>query len=828
MPTLFNSSHASSARFADVILPLNLPQVLTYGVPTELQDSVLPGMRVEVSLGRNKLYSGIVERVHNEKPEAYEVKPIRSVIDEVPIVNETQLTFWRWITQYYLAAPGEVMNAALPAHLKMTGETRLQWAPQDEDVVYEWSDMAYPVADALELRKELTLTEVRTLISPRHLTAVLTELMENEVVRITDELETAYRPRTEKIVTLAEEYHGDEAMHILFDELQKAPRQLELLMAYIELSIKNKIVRQQELLERTGATATQVKALSDKGIFKIAEKNTDRLVYEGIEEARDIEFTPAQQQSYNELEKGLDEKDVCLLHGVTGSGKTLLYIHKIKQCIAEGKQAILLLPEIGLTTQLVSRLYAYFGEELGVYHSRFSNNERVEIWEKVRTEKYKIIAGPRSALWLPYKKLGVIIADEEHDASYKQKDPAPRFHARDAAIYLASLHGAKVILGSATPSVESLFNVQHKKYAYVHLKERYLGMNMPSIELVNARSLETLRKQGIKLLTPELQAAITTALQNKKQVILFQNRRGYAPFQICNMCGWVPRCKNCAVSLTYHKSSDKLHCHYCGLKSAVIQVCPSCGSHNLQSKTFGTEKIEEEVQQVFPQARVARMDIDSMRAKNSMSQLLEHLEKQKIDILVGTQMVVKGLDFANVSLVGILNADSLLSYPDFRVNERAFQLMEQVSGRAGRADGAGKVLIQVHNLQHPVLQWVQHHDVRAFYEAEIKYREQFAYPPFSRLIKIVCKHKDEPKAIEAAGRMAQALQSIEGIGIQGPVPALVARVRNLYIQEIWLKCPRDARLLETVKAMIKEQRQAILALKGNNTLQILPDVDPVS
>lgn len=825
MSSLF--ANKSAARFADVILPLNLPQVLTYGVPHEMQEELSPGMRVEVSLGKNKLYSGIVDRIHSEKPEAYEVKPIRSIIDEEPIVNETQLKFWRWIGSYYMAAPGEVMQAALPAHLKLTGETRLMWSPQHEDVVNEWSDAAYPAAEALETRKELTISELRSLVGARHLTAVINELLEKEVVIISDELEHAYRPRTERVVTLAAVYKDEEQMHQLFDELQRAPRQLELLMAYIELSVKNKVVRQADLLERTGATSAQVKALADKNIFLLEEVAVDRLGMQSADEIRQINFTPSQQETYNELEKGLEDKDVALLEGVTGSGKTLLYIHKIKQCIAEGKQAILLLPEIGLTTQLVSRLYAYFGEELGVYHSRFSNNERVEIWEKVRKGAYKVVAGPRSALWLPYNQIGLIIADEEHDISYKQKDPAPRFHARDAAIYLASLHKAKVILGSATPSVESLYNVQLNKYAYAHLKERYMGVKMPSIEIVNAKSLETVRKQGVNMLTPELQQAMADALQKHKQVILFQNRRGYAPFMLCTMCGWVPQCKNCAVSLTYHKSTDKLHCHYCGQKSAIIHTCPSCGSNRLQSKSYGTEKIEEEVQHVFPKARVARMDVDSMRGKQSLSQLLEQVEKHKIDVLVGTQMVVKGLDFAPVTLVGVLSADSLLSYPDFRVNERAFQLMEQVSGRAGRSDGAGKVLIQAFNLQHPVLKWVQEHDVRAFYEHEIKYREHFAYPPFTRLLKIICKHKDEPKAIEAASYFVNGLQKVEGIAVQGPVPALVARVRNQYIQEVWIKAHRDKQVLETTKSVLRKLREEITAMRGNNALQVLFDVDPL-
>jgi len=823
---LFADSNKPPA-FADVILPLNLPQLLTYGVPQEMQGELVPGMRVEVSLGRNKLYSGIVAVLHHHRPEGYEVKPIRSIIDTEPIVNDTQLQFWNWIGHYYMAAPGEVMQAALPAHLKLMGETRLQWAPQDDDVVYEWSDKTYPAAEALELRKELTISEMRGIVGQRNLTAVLNELLEQQVIIIVDNLEPTYKPRTERVVTLAPRYGNDEAMHGLFDDLQRAPRQLDLLMAYTELSIKNKVVRQQELLERANASATQIKALAEKGIFIVKEVETDRLSFTGITAEKEITLTPAQQKTWEQLETELGEKDVVVLEGVTGSGKTLLYIRKIMECIQAGKQALLLLPEIGLTTQLVNRLYAYFGEDLGVYHSRFTNNERVEIWEKVRTGKYKIVVGPRSALWLPYTRLGLIVADEEHDVSYKQKDPSPRFHARDAAVFLASLHKAKAILGSATPSVETLFNVQQHKYGYARLAERYMGVQMPAIHIVNAKSLEQVSKQGIKLLTPELQQAITEALQNKKQVILFQNRRGYAPFQVCTMCGWVPHCKNCAVSLTYHKSSDKLHCHYCGQKSAVIHTCLACGSNRLQSKSFGTEKIEEEVQQLFPKARVARMDIDSMRGKQSLPQLLEQLEKQKVDILVGTQMVVKGLDFASVALVGILSADSLLSYPDFRVNERAFQLMEQVSGRAGRADGAGKVLIQAYNMNHPVLQWVQQHDVRTYYENEIKYREQFAYPPYTRLIRLVFKHKDEPVAINAATQMVKALEKLEHIAVQGPVPALVSRVRNQYVQEVWIKCPRDVKILEHLKAVILGERQHIQQARGNGLLQVLTDVDPI-
>lgn len=828
MPAALYSSHDGPARFADVILPLNLPQLLTYGIPDQLQGLLQPGMRVEVSLGRNKQYAAIVARLHHEQPEAWQVKPIKAIIDDTPIVTETQLRFWQWISRYYIAAPGEVMQAALPAHLKLSGETHLQWAPRHDDVVYEWSYAANIAVDALERKKEMSMRELQQLVGAKDLQSVVQELLEQEVVLINDALETAYRPRMERMVQLTETYANDEAaLATLFDSLQRAPRQLDLLMAYVELNTKNGHVPQRDLIARSGATAAQIKALADKGIFRITEVNVDRLAYQNITAAQEIDFTPAQAKAYAELDTALQTKDVALLQGVTGSGKTLLYIKKIKECLAAGKQAILLLPEIALTTQLVRRLLAYFGEELGVYHSRFSNNERVEIWEKVRKGNHRIIVGPRSALWLPYTDIGLIIVDEEHDTSYKQKDPAPRFHARDASIYLASLYKAKVILGSATPSVESLYNVQQEKYGYVNLKERYLGVNMPAIEIVNAQSLDTMRQQHIKTLTPELVEAMQTALTQKRQVILFQNRRGYAPFQLCTVCGWIPHCKNCAVSLTYHKSTDKLHCHYCGLKSGVIHTCPSCGSNQLRSKTFGTERIEEEVQQLFPKARIARMDVDSIRGKQTLSHLLDQLEKQQIDILIGTQMVVKGLDFATVALVGILNADSLLSYPDFRVNERGFQLMEQVSGRAGRADGAGRVLIQAYNVSHPVLLWVQEHDIQSLYNHEVEQRQQFGYPPFVRIIKIIFKHRDELKTIDAGMQVAQALKSVEGIVVQGPVPAVVSRIRNLYVQEVWLKCPKDPKLLDNIKAYLRTLKETITTQKGNTNLQVLFDVDPV-
>lgn len=815
-----------SIMFADVILPLNLPQVLTYGVPVEMHELIKPGMRVEVALGKNKQYAGIVERLHNERPEAYQVKPIRALLDEHPVVTEKQLQFWRWIAAYYMAAPGEVMQAALPAHMKLIGETRLEWIGNDE-TNYEWGNGAFKAAEALRVRKEITISELRTIVGTHAFTAALNELLEKEAVTINEALETDYRPRREKVVHLSNKYAEEKELIALFDQLSRAPKQLQLLMAYTEMHRKHGIVKQADLLERANVAAAQLKALADKGVFLVTEQNTDRLPDAGPATAPDIVFTDAQQAAYDTLSEGLEEKKVALLHGVTGSGKTLLYIKKIQECIASGKQAILLLPEIALTTQLVRRLQSYFGGELGVYHSHFSNNERVEIWEKVRKGAYNVVAGPRSALWLPYGNVGLIIVDEEHDSSYKQKDPAPRFHARDAAIYMASMYGAKVILGSATPSVESLYNVQQSKYAYAPLKDRYMGMQLPEIHIVNARSLSTVKNKNISQVTPELQTAIVEALKHKRQVILFQNRRGYVPFSLCTSCGWSPRCRNCDVSLTYHKSTDKLHCHYCGFKAPVVHACPQCGSESISGKTYGTQKIEEELQQTFPDARVARMDVDSMRGKNRMNDLLTKLEKHKVDLLVGTQMVVKGLDLEGVSLVGVISADNLLNFPDFRVNERAFQLMEQVSGRAGRADGKGIMLIQAFKTDHPVLKWVKDHDVSAFYRAEIKHREHFFYPPFSRIVRILFRHTDEAKAIAAAQLMADALTGIQNISVQGPGPAIIPRVRNQYIREIWIKCPKDNKLIESVKSFLKAQRLHIINQRGYTNVQVIFDVDPV-
>lgn len=810
-------------QFADVILPLQLPRTLTYGIPVQWQDKLVPGMRVEVSLGKNKIYSGIVLQTHDYRPESYAVKPIRNIIDDDPVVFPLQLRFWQWIAQYYLCNLGEVMNAALPAHLKLMSESLLLWNEAFPQPPHDLSDDAFIVAEALHIRKQLTIGEVRQLLEGKNTAKAINELLEAEVATVTEILEERYKAKTERYVFLEGLYEAEEQLTQVFKELEKAPKQLVLLMTFFQMKQQSQAVSLAELLKKAKATTAQLNTLVDKGVLRTENIAVDRVAF--LEDKKDtpFELSDEQQAALEQVEAGWDKHNVVLLHGVTGSGKTLLYVQLIRKAIQQGKQALFLLPEIALTTQVVNRLRAYFGDELGVYHSRFTNNERVEIWNKVKEGKYKAVIGPRSALWLPFKDLSHIIVDEEHDSSYKQYEPAPRFHARDAAIYLASLHKAKVLLGSATPSLESTTNAQQGKYAYVQLKQRYRGVSLPDIEIVSAKNVQAALSP---ILTINLLERITATLELGKQVILFQNKRGYAPFLICGSCGWVAHCKNCDVSLTYHKSTDKLHCHYCGTQSAPFKHCPQCGHMKIVTKSFGTEKIEEELQRIFPKVKTARMDWDSVKGKNKMSQLIDDFSKGRIDILVGTQMIVKGLDFENVGLVGILSADSLLSYPDFRVNERGFQLMEQVSGRAGRLDGKGQVIIQSYNMKHPVLQWVKEHDFRSFYLTESSTRQQFGYPPYTRMIKITCRHRDEERTAQAALVLAAALQAIAGIHIQGPAPALVPRVRNYYLQEIWLKLPRDNKTIQSIKEQIAVAINTVLQKRGNASLQIITDVDP--
>ncbi len=699
------------------------------------------------------------------------------------------------MADYYMCSEGEVMQAALPSHLKLSSETNLTY---NEDYGEDFSGLnneEFLVAEALLIKKELKLTEVQQILDASHVYPIIKRLLEKGVCIVWEALKEKYKEKKETYVTLHPTYHNEENLSKLLNEWSKnkAPKQLELLLAYLHLMKTVGEVTQSELLKKANATSAQLKGLADKNILLLEKRSTDRIAGLPKDVKIDFQLSEAQILAGDNVLQVFSEKVVCLLQGVTASGKTQVYIKIIEQYIKSGKQVLYMLPEIALTAQIIRRLQKYFGGYITIYHSKFNPNERVEIWNKIKTGETKVVLGARSSLFLPFKDLGLVIVDEEHDASFKQQDPAPRYHARDAAIYYASLFNAKVLLGSATPSIESYHNTQLGKYGLVKLTERYGNVKMPLIELVDVKTIITQNK-GKVILSPQLIEAITQTLEQKKQVILFQNRRGYSPYEICGTCGWIPQCENCDVTLTYHKAKNKLQCHYCGASYPVVLTCAACGSHNFIKKSFGTEKMEEALVEAFPNARVARMDYDSIKGKNDHDALIKLFEQQKIDVLAGTQMVVKGLDFEHVNLVGIVDADGILNFTDFRVNERAYQLMEQVSGRAGRREEQGRVIVQVTNTNHPVLKFVQQHNYEYLYKFEIENRKNFFYPPFSRIIQITCRHKEKHIAEEAANILGQFLSKQYSSYLSGPAEPIVNRVRNQYLMELLLKLPKDAQV----------------------------------
>ncbi|HLL43502.1 MAG TPA: primosomal protein N', partial [Segetibacter sp.] len=727
--TLFNNDTTQHV-FAEIIIPLALPKNYTWVVPEHVKENIQQGSRVEVQL-KNKKYSGVVKLLHNNKPPSFEPKEILNVLDEQPLIYTNQLKLWEWMADYYMCNEGDVMQAALPSHLKLSSESILTYNEEYGEDFSDLNDEEYLVAEALLLKKELKLSEVQQILDASHVYPVIKGLIEKKVCMAWEALKETYKHKLETYIHLSSDYHNEENLSKLLNEWSKnkAPKQLELLLSYLQLVKTEGEVTQTNLLKKANATIAQLKGLTDKNILRLEKRSVDRLPSLPRDIKIDFTLSPAQVMAADSVKQILNEKTVCLLQGVTSSGKTLIYIQLIEQYIKEGKQVLYMLPEIALTAQIIRRLQKYFGGYITIYHSKFSPNERVEIWNKIKTGETKVILGARSSLFLPFKYLGLIIVDEEHDASYKQQEPAPRYHGRDAAIYYASLFNAKVLLGSATPSIESSYNARTGKYGLVHLTERYGNVQMPLMQIVDLKTIITQNKGKI-ILSPQLTEAIQQTLQQKKQVILFQNRRGYSPYQICGACGWIPHCEYCNVSLTYHKAKNKLQCHYCGTTYPLVLTCAACGSHNFMQKNFGTEKLEETLTEAFPEAKIARMDYDSIRGKNDHDALIKLFEQQRIDILAGTQMVVKGLDFEHVNLVGIADADALLNFADFRVNERAFQLMEQVSGRAGRREEQGKVIVQVSNTQHPVLHFVQQHNYEELYKFEIENRRQFFYPPF--------------------------------------------------------------------------------------------------
>jgi primosomal protein N' (replication factor Y) len=811
--------------FADVIIPLAIPRTYTWSIPDRLVDQVRLGVRVEVEL-RNKRYAGVVKAVHNHSPSAFEPKGILNVLDAEPILFEEQLKLWEWIADYYLCSEGEVMAAALPAHFKLSSETILIFNDEAGEDFTALDHDEYLVAEALLIRKELKLPEIQQILDTSHVYPVVKRLIEKRICYVWESLKETYTSRKETYVLLNPVYDKEETLSELLNNWTRAPKQMELLLSYLHLLKTKGEVTKPALLQKSGASDAQLKGLVEKDILWLEKRSVDRLQQLPRITAIDFELSNAQQQALESIRTSLLEKSVCLLHGVTGSGKTQLYIRLIEEAIRKGQQVLYMLPEIALTSQIIRRLQKHFGGYIGIYHSKFNQNERVEIWNKVKTGELKAVLGARSSLFLPFRDLGLIIADEEHDASYKQQQPAPRYHARDAAVYYAGLFQAKVVLGSGTPSIETYYNAQTGKYGLVSLSERYGEGALPKMELIDTKPLLKQLKEKV-MIAPGLQEGIVQSLQQGKQVILFQNRRGYTPHQVCKVCGWIPHCRHCDVSLTFHKFKNKQQCHYCGTVYPVVQTCEACGSHEFMQFNFGTEKVEEQLRELFPEARVARMDYDTVSGKTAHDQLIQQFEQHKIDILVGTQMVVKGLDFERVSLVGILDADSLLSFADFRVNERGFQLMEQVSGRAGRKDALGKVMIQVAQTTHPVLRYVLEHDYDSFYCNEIMGRQQFSYPPFTRLIQVTFKHKFREVVTEASHFVARHLKAAYGNYMVGPAEPVVNRVRNQYLMELTLKLPREAGLIRSCKEAL---RQMVVALHNDSRFKsvvMLSDVDPV-
>ena len=819
-------------KFVDVILPLPLQASFTYALPPEMDGQVQIGCRVVVSFGRKKFYTGIVRNVHYLKPQEYEVKEVSAVLDEHPILLPLQFQFWEWLADYYLCTQGDVYKAALPSGLKLESETVVEYNP-DFEATEPLSEREQKVLDLLAVEPEQTVTRLEKESGLKNILAVVKSLLEKDALFVKEELKRTYKPKTETRVRLTEAACNERRLHFFFDELQRrAPKQLDLLMKYIELSgclggREVKEVSKAELLKRSGATPAVFSGLVDKGVFEVYQQEVGRLETVSQAVMSLNELNVHQQRAFDEIRVSFRVKNVCLLHGVTSSGKTEIYIHLIDETVRQGKQVLYLLPEIALTTQITERLKRVFGSRLGIYHSKFPDAERVEVWQKqLSHEPYDIILGVRSSLFLPFQRLGLVIVDEEHENTYKQQDPAPRYHARNAAIVLASMCGAKTLLGTATPSVESWYNAtEGGKYALVELKERYKEIQLPEIIPVDIKELQRKKRMNGPF-SPLLLQYVREALEQKEQVILFQNRRGFAPMIECHTCGWVPKCKNCDVSLTYHKGLNQLTCHYCGYTQPVPRQCPACEGVDLRNRGFGTEKIEDDVKAIFPEARVARMDLDTTRTRTAYERIIHDFQQGRTDILIGTQMVSKGLDFDHVSVVGILNADTMMNYPDFRAYERAFQLMAQVAGRAGRKNKRGRVVLQTKSIDHPIIPQVMRNDFEGMVAGQLAERQLFRYPPYYRLVYVYLKHRNEQLLDVMAQTMAAKLRAVFGARVLGPDKPPVARIQTLFIRKIVLKIETNAPMARARQLLVQVQ-QEMVAEDRFKSLIVYYDVDPM-
>lgn len=819
--------------FVDVILPVPIDKPFTYRVPFDMNEYIKKGVRVVVPFGRSKLQTGIITKIHEEIPK-YQTKYINAVLDDEPIITGIQYKLWNWISDYYMAPIGDVMNASLPSNFKLGSETKIVLHPEFEGNTELLTDREYQVFEALEIQEELDLKEISDILGIKTIQPVIKTLIEKRVVISKEELKQKYRPKTEPFIHLEENYQSENQLQHLIEEFETDKRkksQLDTLLLFLQLGGfkqgKAEPILKAELVNK-GGSVSSINSLEKNNVVCIKRIEVSRITDLSEADSKFKELSKDQSAALSQIKKSFNEKDVVLLHGVTGSGKTEIYVELIQEQLNKGKQVLFLLPEIALTTQLIQRLQHYFGNKIGVYHSKFNQNERIEIWNALLyndTTQFQIILGARSAVFLPFRNLGLIIVDEEHESSFKQYDPSPRYNGRDVAMVLRTFHNAKVLLGSATPALETYYNAKSGKYGLVNLEKRFGNLQLPEIFTANIKK-EKREKTMQSIFSSFLVDHMKQALDNKEQIILFQNRRGYNPIWACEVCGWNPHCKNCDVSLTYHKNQNILKCHYCSYYTPPMGACPECGSNRLKMIGFGTEKIEDELSIILPGVRVQRLDLDTTRQKNSYENILNDFGNRKVDILVGTQMVTKGLDFDNVSLVGILDADMMLNRPDFRSFERSYQLMSQVAGRAGRKTKRGTVVIQTYDPDHWVIKYVIDHNYVGMYDTELLERKNYFYPPFYKMIHITLKHKDPNQLDVMAADLADLLRAPFGSRVLGPEFPIVKRIHNKYLKIIRLKIEQKASNRK-VKDLLRKKINEFYAMPRNKSVRLSIDVDPI-
>ncbi|UFH45945.1 primosomal protein N' [Flavobacterium galactosidilyticum] len=812
--------------FVEVILPLSLAKTFTYSVSEAEFHFIKIGMRVAVPFGKSKIYTALVIEIHQNKPDLYEAKEIHQILDEKPIVTQIQIKHWQWIASYYMCAIGDVYRGAMPSALLLESETLISQKTNLFVDTSLLSDDEFLVYEALQQQSSLKVQDIIAILNKKNIFPVIQKLIDKNILILQEEIQESYKPKLVRYVRLHSKYDSNQGLSELLEILKSANKQKEIVMRYFQLSAtEKKPITVKKLVDEANSSSVIVKALIEKEIFEDYHLQVDRVNFDGKINEKELQLSSDQNDAFLAIKDSFVSKEVCLLHGVTSSGKTEIYIKLIEEYLETGKQILYLLPEIALTTQLVGRLRSYFGNKVAVFHSKYNNNERIEVWNQVlqNSDKAQVVIGARSALFLPFHDLGFIIVDEEHEQTFKQADPAPRYHARDSAIVLAHSHKAKVLLGSATPSLETYFNAKSKKFGLVEISKRYGNVKMPIIELVDLKD-KYFRKKMTGHFSDVLIEEITTALSLGEQVILFQNRRGYSPIVECLTCGHVPQCQQCDVSLTYHKHKNQLRCHYCGYTMAKPTNCHACSSVELTTKGFGTEQIEQELVSIFPSSKIGRMDQDTTRGKFGFEKIIDSFKNREIDILVGTQMLAKGLDFDNVSLVGVMNADNMLYHPDFRAFERSFQMLTQVAGRAGRSEKQGKVIVQTYNPNHNTIQQVTNNDYMEMYKEQLYDRQIYKYPPYFRIIKVTLKQRDYEKLKVGAMWLYQVMSQNLNMPVLGPEEPLISRIRNEYIRTIIIKIPQNIAIGNT-KNTIQKMLNSFEAVAQFRSIKVILNVD---